>query len=625
MFFILFIFMQMKFNAQDYPDAGGLIVEDAVELRVDKDYRRIQHRDYKVFIFNTRGRERYSDMFEKYNKKEENYELLKARTVCEDGSVLLPEEKAISDLGTVEGFLAPAYKDLRTRIVSYSGVESGVSLEYESKKSLKEKPDDNYVSGYMVFEDRDPIFSKEFTLRVPEDAGIRYKVYGTNVNNEEKEENDFRIYRWWVKSVPRMKEEPNRMPKAEFASRVFYTNYENWNGVARWLWKKFDASIKLSRQIKERAKDLEGKKKEDVLEEIYDDIAKNWRDIPLGLSDVGFVPNETGDIYNNRYGNQLDKVALFVSLCRAAGFDAFPAYVSFSPVENELPMPDYFGQTIVAIPVDDNFIFADPRFPDRRGSFAEMSGFHEKDNAGFPLLSDVVGRFALIVKPDSHIFTTLPGFDSPVADLEMIISVNEDCSISGSLNAKLNGSSSATARMHLRPKKVKEQTIAVENALGSLKTGTELEDFHIDGLNEPTAHVRIKIDFKCPDYLTKQGANLKFVIPGPIFSFFSSSPYFSLDSRVYPFTVVNARTLDYRIVIKIPENVEIVYMPEKVDISNSSASASSEYECIDNILTIKKRFSFNKADYRPEEYADLQKVYNQYESIGQQMILFRRK
>ncbi len=625
MLIVLFILMQMKFDAQDYPDAGGLIVKDVVELNVDNDYRKIQHRLYKVYIFNTRGRERYSDMFEKYNMKEEKYELLSAKTICEDGSVLYPEEKAISDLGTVEGFLAPAYKDLRTRTVSYSGVKSGVLLEYESKKSLKEKPEDNYISGSIVLEKRDPILSKEFVLKVPSDAGIRYKVYGEHVNKEEIENDGLLIYRWWVESVPRMKAEPNRIPKEEFASRVLYTNYKDWNEVAMWLWEKFDASIKLSGQIKERVKDLKNRNKEEILKEIYKDIAVNWRDIPLDLSDVGFVPNETGDVYKNRYGNQLDKVALFVSLCRAIGFDAFPAYISFSSVEDKLPMPNYFGRILIAIPEGDDFFFIDPRFPDRKGSFSSVSGFHDKYNAGFPLLPDVLGRFALVVKPESFLFTTLPQYEAPVADVKIDILVNDNGSISGSLNSELEGVSSAAARMYLRPKKEKEQTIAVENALGGLKTGTKLTKFQMNGLNEPTSPVKIKVDFHCPDYLTKQGTNLKFAIPGPIFSFFAISPYFNVDSRLYPFTVVNARTLDYMIVINIPEDFEVVYMPEKVCVSNYAASASSEYGFKDNTLTVIKQFSFNKADYRPEEYADLQEIYNQYESIGQQLILFRRK
>lgn len=624
MLLALLIFTQFKFNAQDYTDAAGLIVKDVVQVNVDKDFKKTQYRDYKIYIFNTRGREQYSDMFEKYSKKDENLELINAQTVLSDGTVLKPEKKAISDLGTVEGFLAPAYKDLRTRTVSYSGVEPDAVLEYESKKSSKKKPDDKYMSGRIVFRKKDPILFKSFKLKVPKNTNLKYEIFGEEIKSEEKEEGEFNIYHWWVDSMPRQKHEPNTIPMEEFAPRILYTSFKDWNDVGKWLWEKFEESIVLSREIKERAKVLDGKSSDLVLKELYEDIAINWRDIPLSLSDVGYTPNKTDDIYKNRYGNQIDKVALLIALLKAAGYEAFPAYVSYSAVENNLPVPDYFELVLVAVPQGDGFIFLDSRFPDRTGSFFGLRGVLNKYNAGFPLLHDVVGKFALIVKPEAQIFITLPVYDTSIANLNLNIVVDNDGSISGVLNANLDGLCAVIARMMLRHKKEKEQKITVENLLGSIKTGTNLKNFEIKGLDEPLSPVEIRVDFECSDYLIKQGGNLRFNIPSPIFSFFYISPYLGVESCEYPFTVINARSFSYKIVATVPEDFRIIYMPEDVCVNNYSASATNQYDFADNTLKIEKYFAFNNADYQPEDYSELQSVYDAYESINQQLVLFRR-
>jgi hypothetical protein len=626
MLFAFLIFMQFKFNAQNYPDAAALIIKDVIEINIDKDFKKEQHRDYKVYIFNVRGREHYSDMFEKYNKKKEKLELVNVQTVLSDGRVLKPEDKAISDLGTVEGLLAPAYRDLRTRTVSYSGVEPDATLEYESKKSSKEKPEDNYISGIKVFQKQDPILSREFRLSVPKNTTLKYTVIGGKIKTEEKEAGDFHVYRWWVDSMPRIKREPYKIPLNEFAPRLAFTNFKDWDEVGEWLWKKFEESIDLSKEIKKRVATLAGKSKDVVMSDLYTEIAKNWRNIPLTLSDVGYTPNKTGDVYKNRYGNQIDQVALIVALLKAAGYEAFPAYISYSPVEDKLPMPNYFEHVLVAVPEGDGFIYLDTRFPDRAGSFYGFGGILGKYNKGFPLLPDVLGRYAFIVKPDARLFTSLPNYDAPIAVLNMDIVINDDGSISGSLDAELDGLSATLARMGLRHKKEKEEKIAVEKMLGSLKTGTTLKDFQVSGLDEPLAPVKIKLEFHSPDYLIKQGKNLKFDIPIPLFSFFSIAAYFGTESREYPLAVGNARRLSCTINAHVPGNFNIVYMPEKISIDNNTGSTSARYELTDdNILKIEKHFSFRKSDYEAAEYDDLQSVYNAYASMNQRLVIFSIK
>ncbi len=619
----LFLIFQLhyNFNAADYPDAAGLIVEDYVEVNVDKDFRQRQHKRFRVYIFNTRGRERYADHFEKYNKKEQDLKLIKTQTILENGKIVRPEEKAISDLSTVQGFLAPVYKHYRTRSISYSDVNAGVMLEYESEKVDKHKSEDRYISGIVVFQKQDPILHKEYRLRVPKEVQLKQKSFGA-VRFEKVEDGNFVNYRWWVDSTGRLKDEPSVFPLEEFAPRIVFTNFKDWDEVGRWLRKRFDKAVVISGEMKRKVASLKDRERLAIISDIYNDVTKNWRDIPLSVEDVGYTPNRADVVYKNRYGNQIDKCALLISLLKDAGIEAFPAYISFSEANGRLPLPNYFKSVLVAVPYGDKFIYLDPRFPEKVGRFLSLHGILYKANSDFPLMPDVVGRYAFIVKPDTVLFTRIPGYGSDIAALNITINLQPDGSIAGTIDSRLSGFSAITARARLRHKKEKEQKIALERLLGQLRTGVQLKGYQIKGLDDPKADVEISLQFECVDYLIKQGKRMRFNIPPPLFSFINIGRLFSLEEREYPFTVGPAYGINYSFIINIPETFKVVYLPSEISVENSYALAKAAYTSEDGMVKIEKRFVFKKADFQPDEFRALQEIYNKYRSIEQQLIIF---
>jgi len=624
---LIFLFLSQynfNFNVQDFPDASGIIVQDIIQLDVDKDFKTEQNRTYKVYILNTRGRERYSDIFEKFNNKDESLDLINAQTVLPNGEILKPEPKAISDLGTVEGFLAPAYKDLRTRTVSYSGVGQDAVLEYKSRKRSKTAPEDKSVFGTVLFQRDDPILHKEFTLKIPKTTDLKYEIYG-NIKVKKIEEDGFCIFQWLVDSMSRLKDEPHIIPLKEFAPRIVYTNFNSWQEVGNWLWKKFEKSIIISKAMEEATKSFKKSDKDSLIKELYTLVTKNWRDIPLGISDAGYTPTRTDEVYTNRYGNPIDKCGLIIAMLRACGIEAFPAYISYSKIEDRLPMPGYLDGILVALSLRDTLIYLDPRFPETEGSFFDLGGILCKFNAGFQLSPDVLERRAFIVKPDTIIFTITPNYKKPIANLAIDIKITEDGSIKGKCHTQLKGISAMRARLALRGKKDKELKIGLEKVLGSLKIGTTLTDFQIMGLDDPLLPVEILVGFSTTDYLVKQGDNLKFYIPEPLFSYFDMKSVFNIARRENPFTVIHQRSVYSELKVSFPEKFGIVYKPAEMAIDNELASAMKSYKLEGKTITIKNSFEFKKADYKPEEFPLLASVYESIASINQQFLIFKKE
>uniref|UniRef100_A0A7C4TI60 DUF3857 domain-containing protein n=1 Tax=candidate division WOR-3 bacterium TaxID=2052148 RepID=A0A7C4TI60_UNCW3 len=621
MLIIFLLILQYNFNPQDYPDASGLIVRECISQYYDLDYKFYQEYEYIVHIFNIRGRERYGDMFEKYNREKQTLELLKAQTITADGKGIKPDEKAISDLGTVEGFLASAYKDLRTRTVSYSNVEPGATLEYKSVKKSKES-DDRHISGIVVFKRYDPILHKSFKLKVPKHSGLKDTVLG-DIKRSFREEGDYLFYEWSADSVPRLKEERFSIPREQFCPRVLFSNYKDWKEVGEILYKNFKKAIVITKEIKERANSFPGNNQE-ITEQVYDYICKNWRDIPIGIWEAGFKPMGSDEVYKNRYGNQLDKCCVLIALLKARGIESYPAFVSLSDVSLSLPMPDHFYSVVVAIPKEEGFIFLDPRMPERETQSLDVSGILGEFNYGFPLLSDIVGRFAFIVKPDTQIFSPLPEYKTPIAIIEMNCELNEDGSLRGNIKANLKGLSAIMARASLRHKKEKELNIGLESLLGSIKTKTELKGFQITGLDEPRKEVEMEIEFLTPDYLIKQGKNLRFYIPLSDFLFFEIEKFFGFNERTNPFTVVNSREAVLKINLKYPEDYEVYYHPKDISVENTLGSATNSFAVDSHTIKITRRFAFKKSDYSAIEYPLLKSIYDACNSNEQKYLIFSK-
>lgn len=621
--FLLFLLWQAGFNPQDYPDAGALIVNEQVFIEYDQTYRSNREREFAIHIFNTRGREDYSDFFEKYNRKTHELELVKTQTILPDGRVMKPEAKAISDLGTVEGMLALAYQDLRTRTVSYSGVQPGALLEYRSTRKSKKAPDDKHISGIILFQGNDPILHKVFKLKVPKTSGIKDMVRG-NVKKTKSEDSDFLTFEWSVDSMPRIKAEPNTAPREYFYPRVLFSNYQDWNEVAQSLYDNYKDAVIVSKELGERAKEFKGSRKE-ILRQVFSLIAREWRDVSLGISDVEFTPIKSSEVYKNRYGNQLDKSCLAIAMLKALGIEAYPAFVSYSSVADLLPMPDYFYSAIVAVPDTQGFTFLDLRFPERQVDYFNISGILEGFRNEIYVSPDIIGRPVLVAKPDGAVFSAIPDFEGPVSEMHLNCVLTQNGDLDGKVNVVLAGLPASLARSYLRHKKDKELQIAIEMLLGSIKTGTVLKSHDLQGLDDPLCAVELEVEFHAPDYVTKQGKDLRFQIPWPGFLFFNILPYFSIAKRTTPLSVVNALEVSSVMKIEYPEEFNIRYQPKNEMTDDSLALTWNSYEIGEKTLTIAKKFVFRKAEYSVDEYDRLKSVFDDFTSTSQQYVVFTEK
>lgn len=624
---VFFIILCTVPTQGDYPDAAALITQDITSIEHTSDFKRVETRDVSIHILNIRGRERYGEMITKYDSEDEELVVTNARTVKPDGSSLTPADKAIADLSSWAKFIAPVYTNLKVKTVVFSAVAPGDVVEYSYRKSSKEESKDEHIFGKIVFQGKDPITHKEFVLKVPAHTRVSFKIFG-DVECDTLLEDQWQVYKWWVDSIPRRAAEPYAVPASEFARRVVYTDFEDWQEVKEWLSEKFEEPIKLKGSLVKISKELvRGKSELQAIENIYRFIVTQWRDISISMKDAGFVPTPVQEIYENRYGDLKDKCALLIAMLRAANIEAYPAYVSYSPPPREIPSPSYFKWVIAVIPQRDGYLFLDPRFPERARFYYMFPGILSDYNFGFEISPNLIGKTAFVVMPDKGEFTTIPTPDPniPLSSVEMRLKLSEDGDLAGSIKSVLRGFYAVYARQNLRHKKEDELKSAVESLLGRIKTGTKAIEWKVEGLDDLLQAVEIDVEFKCESFLTVQDEQHNFTIPPPVFGFFDTPLYFGPNSRIYPSTVVHPRSTSFRMEVQIPESLKPFYLPEAFAENNQFCSANASYAYSKGLVVVENQWSFKRAKYEPSEYEKLLAVYKKYARPQGKIVIFERK
>jgi hypothetical protein len=104
----------------------------------------------------------------------------------------------------------------------------------------------------------------------------------------------------------------------------------------------------------------------DTLSAFFNFLADSVSYVALQMGKGDFTPHDCSEILNRRFGDCKDQSVLLVSLCRAAGFDAYPALVNTEsyPVVDELhPWPAWFDHVVTVVREKDGDLILDPSDP----------------------------------------------------------------------------------------------------------------------------------------------------------------------------------------------------------------------------------------------------------------------
>lgn len=316
------------YNYKLYPNGASAVLYDFSEIEINSDNTKefINRKVQKILSY--KGKKEASEYKIFYDSRFETVEITRAVTInIKDGEfVETPvSEKEIRELDSPgeSGFMD--YMVGKMKVVVFPAVEEGSIIDIEYKIKSKE----NYKRCYRaVFVNEEPVFYKKFAVKYREDMKINIKCENQSmgVTRSEKVTEGTKEVIFEKKNLEQIVAEESSAPVYSYAPVVYVSMYSDFESIRDFLVNKFseeiltpDSDVKeTTRKIVEKIGDNREK-----IEGIKNYISKNINSIPVNdiITREIRKPAET---LKKGYASPYDRVALFVSMARAAGFEAYP-------------------------------------------------------------------------------------------------------------------------------------------------------------------------------------------------------------------------------------------------------------------------------------------------------------
>jgi hypothetical protein len=157
--------------------------------------------------------------------------------------------------------------------------------------------------------------------------------------------------------------EPGMPPLKSLNPVLTITTLKRWDQIDQWAKDRLSKGIEIDQVIKDKAAEitLGAVSADEKTKLLLDFVRKNIRYIAADIDRGGFTPHPLQEIINSRYGDCKDRVALFISLLKCAGIEAFPVLINPSPHEEllDIPAPNFL-HLIALVPHDKDSIWLDP-------------------------------------------------------------------------------------------------------------------------------------------------------------------------------------------------------------------------------------------------------------------------
>lgn len=188
-------------------------------------------------------------------------------------------------------------------------------------------------------------------------------------------------YRWEQNPSPAVEDEDERPSWSSPYPVVYITTYESWGEVASWARKHYRPRIReeadmpaaLQQKIELwRREESAAGRVEAALRFVQDEV----RYLGIEVGEGGYIPHDSGLVFERRFGDCKDKAVLLVSILRALGVEAHPALVDtdWRRAVTELPPTPYaFDHVITLARIDGREVWMDATRSLQRGALFERS------------------------------------------------------------------------------------------------------------------------------------------------------------------------------------------------------------------------------------------------------------
>ncbi len=609
-----------------YPNADDVMVDNYILSKYNPNGTSTTWDDTFVKILTEKGRRAHQSLSFHYSLPYSTVELKLLELVKKDGTVVqigvAANSKIMIDSSQMGANIYNPNNKLLT--VNVPGLEVGDLVRYVTFRDEVKARVPNTWSNFYVLEYTTPIKHHTIEIVAPytlplAKIEIKDPIKGTVVFNTKRIKDTIR-YKWEVRDVPQMFEEPNMPSLHTVVQRILVSTIKDWRDLSKWYWNLSKSHINtatpaMREKVAELIKDAGTSKKK--IEAIFYFVSQKIRymGITTETEAPGYEPHDASLTFNNKYGVCRDKAALLVTMLRIAGFKAYPVLIMAGPKKDpDVPNP-YFNHAVTCV-------------EEKSGKYLLMDPTDENTKDIFPAY--LCNKSYLVAKPQGETLKTTKII--PADKNMMLITTNATVNDAGLMIANttlyFSGINDGAYRGFFANRKPLERKRFFEKIIKQTFPSAKLVNYDIQpkDIQDTTQGLKVYIRY-IADNTMLQGDG-KVILPSPwlgssigVVNFLMGRT--GLDKRKYPLVTdiaCGVREL-FTIDLKNALGPEIA-LPKSTPINKDGIKWHRRFKLQNKILSGESEFTLNKVEFSSKEYSGLKDALRQIEYNKRKKPLF---
>jgi len=618
---VLILFLLLFFFANSYGETskGAIILYDHSSVTFYSSGRKIWKEEKAIKITDYKGIKEFGEIVIPFSSEHQRVKILYAYTQLPNGKKVWPSKKAFNIVYPPFRSEAPIYSDLKYQTISMPAVSKGAIIKYAFQiETIKPfMKGEFWAENY--FQDEYPIKEATFIARIPVKRKFKLKQYNMeNIKPKITKGRRFIRYEWRLKNIPPIDREPSMPPLDEVTKKVVISSVKSWDKVASWYFNLSEKALKPDKNIEKITLQITNgmKNEEEKIKAIYNFVAQNIRYVGMEFGINGYKPHKASEILRNRYGDCKDHATLLIAMLKVIGVKAYPVLIptkSIANLDTDIPKPTSFNHEIAAIERGNKYIFLDTT--DDVVPFGELPPGDQ-------------GRKVLIVKNKKAIIAETPVFppNSNIEGFNGEFTVNENGSLEGTLQFIYKGVYAEFERHKLRRSTIESRRRHIEELASKISPGFDVNSFELSNFNDLNIKtVKVTISGNDRVFGTKTEHMMLIHAPAPDYSRIVN--LVASRSRKYPYIVGYKMMKESFVLLKLPKDYKVYFIPEPFYYRNSVGSLKAEWIKLNgSTLKFHSKMVLRKEKIPANKYQELRDLFNlTVKSIRNQVIVLKRR
>lgn len=607
-----------------YPDADDVLVDDLIRVRYEADGTAVTTDETWTKVLTEKGRRDNQKLSLHFHQVYSAAAVDLLEVIKPDGTAVPIDVAKLSRVMTERGQMGSNIYDPNSKVleVGIPGLAVGDVVHYRSVQRIVKPRVPKTWSDYNTFESTSPIRHLTYEVSAPKELplkslALKDAVPGT-VTPSQSEEGGRLLYRWDVRDVPQMHEEPSMPPTYTCVQRLLVSTIGDWSEISRWYWSISQPHLQptdgMKQTVADLAKGLDDRQKK--IEAVFQYVSQKVRYMGLTLEKdaPGYEPHDVCVTFDNKYGVCRDKAALLVAMLRLAEVEAYPVLIHSGPKKDaEAPQP-YFNHAIVAA----------------RGAEGAWLLMDPTDENTRELLPAYLSNLSyLVATPEGDSLRTSP--IAPATENLMRIDTAGKLNAAGDLSAqstlRFDGINDNAYRDYFSKMQPEERRAIFEGLARRVVAGARLTEYDLQpaDLMDTTAPLTVRLRFEARNVPITDGEVVLLPLPRVgtrigIVNFLLGAT--GLDQRKYPLVTRIACGVQETLTLETEGLGAAIALPKYETVETDAVRVSVSLAREGNTLKRTEQFLLKEVEFTPAQYATLKDALKAMEFNERQKALF---